>query len=134
MTSSIIVTQDSVTAQVASAQGIVRICDRIEAGYAAERSALDDEMVPHVIALADCAADIKAMANSVESLIVQLQAALAALEISGAEVSKGRAALAAVLPYAHSRAEDLHDDGGDASEEWKKADAAISSAYALLAS
>ncbi len=43
-------------------------------------------------------------------------------------------ALRAVLPLARSRAEDLHDMGGDDSPEWQAADKAVSEAEALLAS
>lgn len=41
-------------------------------------------------------------------------------------------ALKTVLPYAISRAEDMHAAGGDACPFWKKADAAVERADALL--
>lgn len=41
-------------------------------------------------------------------------------------------ALQAVLPYAVSRAEDMHAAGGDACSYWKKADAAVERANMLL--
>jgi hypothetical protein len=134
MTSTTTASQTDIGARVTTPQEIIRICDRIEAGYAAERSALDDEMLPHVIDLADRTSEIRAMSTAVQSLTVQLEAALAALEAASADATKVRETLAAVVPFAHSRAEDLHEAGGDESDAWKKADAAVSAAYALLAS
>ena len=41
-------------------------------------------------------------------------------------------ALRAILPYAHSHAEDMNDTYGDANFEWRKADIAIKRAYRLI--
>lgn len=47
-------------------------------------------------------------------------------------VSELIAALRAVLPYAHSRAEDMHESGHGDDPEWLKADAAVTNAYKVL--
>jgi uncharacterized protein len=41
--------------------------------------------------------------------------------------------LSDVLPYAHSRAEDMHESGGDNDPLWQKADAAVTQALEIIA-
>lgn len=47
--------------------------------------------------------------------------------------SQAMSMLAALLPYATSRAEDMHAEGGDQCEYWQKADKAVSDAIMTLA-
>ena len=46
--------------------------------------------------------------------------------------SQALAMLAALLPYATSRAEDMHAEGGDQCEYWQKADKAVSDTITML--
>lgn len=49
-----------------------------------------------------------------------------------ADPTELRAVIRALLPYARSRAEDMHDAGGDNDPGWQRADAAVARAYKAI--
>jgi hypothetical protein len=77
------------------------------------------------------------MIQAFDDLARQHAAEMAEAEADYEELSAERnalqSALAAVLPYAESRAEDMHESGGDDCPQWAKASAAVEAGRILTA-